>query len=90
LFTELTENEYVIGRVEECNVKFTPSQITEADLEKISRNHCKILKTATEVYLEDLSCNGTYVNSKKVRRHKRIILKNNIYISGTFSLTVTY
>jgi len=65
--------EYVIGRGEECNVKFTPSQITEADLEIISRTHCKISKTATEVYLQDLSRNGTYVNSKKVRRHKRII-----------------
>ena len=66
MFTELTENEYVIGRGEECNVKFTPSQITEADLETISRNHCKILKTAMEVYLDDLSRNGTYVNSKKI------------------------
>jgi len=81
LFTELTENEYAIGRGEECTVRFTPSEITEADLELISRTHCKISKTPTEVYLEDFSRNGTYVNRKKVRRHKRIILKNNDEIS---------
>ena len=77
MFTELTENEYIIGRGEECNIKFTFSQVTEA----ISRKHCKFVKTALEVYLEDISFNGTYVNGEKIGRRKRIILKNNDQIS---------
>jgi len=81
LFTELSENEYTIGRAQECKIKITYLEVKETVLGTISKKHCKIVKAAPEVYLEDLSFNGTYVNNEKIGKGKKRILKNNDQIS---------
>lgn len=55
-------------------------------LQTISKQHCKIVRTVVssgtpEVYLEDYSSNGTYVNSEKIGKGNKRILKNNDHIS---------
>jgi len=81
LFTELSDSEYTIGRAQECKIKISYLEVTEEVLQTISKKHCKIVKATPEVYLEDLSFNGTYVNSEKIGRGKKRILKNNDQIS---------
>lgn len=61
-------------------------EVREDILHTISKRHCKIVKAdilsaTSEVYLEDYSSNGTYVNSEKVGKGKKRILKNNDQIS---------
>jgi serine/threonine-protein kinase Chk2 len=77
----MTEKEYTIGRAQECNIKISCLEVKEAFLRTISRKHCKIVKTGSKVYLEDLSCNGTYVNGEIIGKDKKKILKNNDQIS---------
>jgi serine/threonine-protein kinase Chk2 len=81
LFTELSENEYTIGRAQDCKIKISYLEVEEDVLQTISKIHCKIVKAAPEVYLEDHSFNGTYVNSEKIGRGNRRILRNYDQIS---------
>lgn len=78
---DLCDNEYTIGRAEECNITITYLEVKEDVLLAISKRHCKIIKATPEVYLEDYSSNGTYVNSEKIGKGRRRILKNNDQIS---------
>lgn len=55
-------------------------------LQTISKRHCKIVRTdassaTREVYLEDYSSNGTYVNGEIIGKGNKRILKNNDHIS---------
>ena len=81
MFTELSEDEYTIGRSHKCNIKISYSEVKEDVLQTISKRHCRIVKATSEVYLEDYSFNGTYVNSEKIGRGNRKILKHNDQIS---------
>jgi serine/threonine-protein kinase Chk2 len=81
LFTELVENECTIGRAQECTIKISYLEVKEDVLQTISKKHCKIVKETSEVYLEDLSFNGTYVNNEKIGKGNRRILGNNDQIS---------
>jgi serine/threonine-protein kinase Chk2 len=81
LFTELSENEYIIGRADYCNVQITDSVVKEPLLQTISKKHCRIVKTMSGVYLEDYSSSGTYVNSEKIGKGNKRILKNSDQIS---------
>jgi serine/threonine-protein kinase Chk2 len=79
--TDLSDNEYTIGRAQDCNITISYLEVKEDVLHTISKRHCKIVRVTPEVYLEDYSSNGTYVNSEKVGKGNRRILKNNDQIS---------
>ena len=81
MFTELSEDEYTIGRAPDCKIKISYLEVTEDVLQTISKKHCKIVKATPEVYLEDYSVNGTFVNNEKIGRGKKRILKNCDQIS---------
>ncbi|KAJ9599094.1 hypothetical protein L9F63_010431, partial [Diploptera punctata] len=86
LSLDLSEDEYIVGRSDICSIKISKNEVNEKVLNTISKLHCKILKIDAspgipEVYLEDLSFNGTFVNGEKVGKSKRRILKNNDQIS---------
>jgi hypothetical protein len=81
LFTELAEDEYTIGRGDNCKIKITLAEVNETILQSVSREHCRIVRTASEVYLEDHSSNGTYVNFEKIGKDNKRILKNHDQIS---------
>jgi serine/threonine-protein kinase Chk2 len=81
LFTELSEDEYTIGRAHDCKIKISYLEVNASVLQTISKKHCKIVKATPEVYLEDYSFNGTYVNSEKIGRGNKRILKNHDQIS---------
>lgn len=77
----LSDDEYTIGRAQDCKIKISYLEVKEDVLYTISKRHCKIVKATPEVYLEDYSFNGTYVNSEIIGRGNRRILKNNDQIS---------
>jgi pSer/pThr/pTyr-binding forkhead associated (FHA) protein len=81
LFTELSVNEYTIGGAQECKIKISCLEVAVAIPQTISKKHCKIVKATPEVYLEDLSFNGMYVNSEKLEKARRELKKNNDPIS---------
>jgi serine/threonine-protein kinase Chk2 len=78
---DLSDNEYTIGRAQDCNITISYLEVREDVLHTISKRHCKIVKATPEVYLEDYSFNGTFVNSEKIGKGNRRILKNNDQIS---------
>ncbi|PSN46894.1 hypothetical protein C0J52_17562 [Blattella germanica] len=83
---DLTEEEYTVGRSNKCSVIFTNNEVKESVLSTISKLHFRIIKEQpskgiTEVYLEDFSSNGTFVNNENVGKGKRRILRNNDQIS---------
>ncbi|PNF41023.1 hypothetical protein B7P43_G08824 [Cryptotermes secundus] len=78
---DLSDDEYTIGRAQDCNITISYLEVKEDVLQTISKRHCKIIKVTPEVYLEDYSSNGTYVNSEKIGKGNRRILKNNDQIS---------
>jgi Uncharacterized conserved protein, contains FHA domain len=80
----LSEDEYTIGRANKCSILISNNEVKESVLNTISKSHCTIIKvhaTHDEVYLLDLSSNGTFINGEKVGKGKKRILKNNDQIS---------
>ncbi|KDQ97283.1 serine/threonine-protein kinase Chk2 [Zootermopsis nevadensis] len=83
---DLSDNEYTIGRAQDCSITISYLEVREDVLQTISKQHCRIVRTEVssgtpEVYLEDYSSNGTYVNSEKIGKGNKRILKNNDHIS---------
>ncbi|XP_064079942.1 serine/threonine-protein kinase Chk2-like [Macrobrachium nipponense] len=77
----LTNETYSFGRGN-VDHRFDSRQFNEQFLSAISKTHFRISrerKSATEVFvvLEDLSCNGTFVNQQLVGRGKKKILQSN-------------
>lgn len=77
----LTGDSYSFGRGN-VDHRFDSSQFNEQFLSAISKTHFRISrerKSAAEVFvvLEDLSCNGTFVNQQLVGRGKKKILQSN-------------
>lgn len=79
---DLVTEELTVGRNRrECTVTFT-------DL-RISARHCRLFRsssdipkgTSNEIFLEDLSSNGTFLNGKKLGKGKRGQVKNGDEIS---------
>jgi len=64
-----------------AKIKITHLEIKEAVLQTISNKQCRILKGTPEVYLEDLSFNGTFINGEIIGRGNKRILQNNDQIS---------
>lgn len=89
------EVSYLLQNLEstEFNKTFTPKtdvsfgrdasacSVVYPDLGTLSRVHCKIFSLGREVFLEDLSSNGTFVNGKSVGKKNRRILRHFDVIS---------
>ena len=74
----LTKDSHSFGRGK-VDHRFDSSQFDEQFLSAISKTHFRISherQSAAEVcvILEDLSCNGTYVNQQLVGRNKKKVL----------------
>lgn len=71
---DLTEKSVTIGRKSSCQIRVNHAAV--------SGEHCRILKVSDEdIFLEDLSSNGTFVENKKVGNGKRILLKHGSEIT---------
>ena len=61
----LIQNDAILGRSKECNLRIASGQV--------SRQHCKVLITDSEVYVKDLgSSNGTFVDGKRVPSGEKV------------------
>ncbi|KAJ4439911.1 hypothetical protein ANN_08041 [Periplaneta americana] len=80
---DLSDNEYSLGRAQDCTIRISRSHVKDDVLQTISKLHCKIVKSdsTSEVYLEDHSFNGTFVNNEKIGKGDKRILKNYDLIS---------
>ncbi|XP_046389739.1 ovarian-specific serine/threonine-protein kinase Lok-like [Ischnura elegans] len=81
---DLEHDSYTFGRLSSCDVVFSRN-MTNDHLQLVSKIHFKItrkqLASVFVVYLEDLSSNGTFVNSRKVGKGRKVPLVNNDLIS---------
>ncbi|XP_061418441.1 serine/threonine-protein kinase Chk2-like [Lethenteron reissneri] len=80
---DLVCEEYLFGRAPSCSVCFNDPHIRAClgDLySAYSSKHFRIYR-GQEVFLEDYSSNGTYINGEKVGKNKRHVLTNNAEIS---------
>jgi pSer/pThr/pTyr-binding forkhead associated (FHA) protein len=71
--------EITLGRLDAASATFPDVDLTpDNGLEKgISRRHARILRKASELYLEDLgSVNGTYLNGKRLTPYLPHALKS--------------
>ncbi|MCB0111296.1 MAG: FHA domain-containing protein, partial [Caldilineaceae bacterium] len=63
----VTELPCVIGRGDHCGVSLGKATSDK----RVSREHAKLEKKDTELYLTDLgTVNGTYIDGKKLQQHK--------------------
>ncbi|KAJ3147877.1 hypothetical protein HK101_002191 [Irineochytrium annulatum] len=68
---------YLIGRSKECDIVLSNQQ-------QLSKRHCLVFRetknengaVVEQIFVEDLSTNGTYVNNVRVANGKRVELKN--------------
>lgn len=67
-----------IGRAESCDIIIDKNKILVNDT-GISKEHCVITKDVVSgnVYITDLSKNGTFLNGVKIGKDNRNILKDN-------------
>jgi len=78
------KNDTMIGRGKECSLRIASSQV--------SRQHCKLMLSGTEVLIRDLgSSNGTYVNGKKIGKGVALTLNNkDIFAVGSYQFRVKF
>lgn len=80
----LSKNSYTFGRGD-ADHQFTKDHFDNSLLSAISKIHFRVSRETNisneVVLLEDLSCNGTFVNKKPVGRGKKVVLQNNDEIS---------
>ncbi len=83
-------NEVILGRSKKSeiitrNIPIAGESPWDNDTKKernirISSTHCKIGVTESEVWIKDLSTNGTYINSRKLEKDARIIEPHQNYL----------
>ena len=67
---ELAKSSYIIGRDKESDIVISNCKV-------ISGKHCKIFRDTSVVFIEDLSTNGTFINSDpKLGKNKKRILSS--------------
>ncbi|XP_065920782.1 serine/threonine-protein kinase Chk2-like [Dysidea avara] len=81
---ELVKDEYTFGRDSSCDHSFNVSAKKSVHFAAISKVHFRIFRVKEKsntskynVFLEDKSSNGTFVNGEKVGRGKKRVLNNN-------------
>jgi two-component system, cell cycle response regulator len=71
----LTSPEYILGRSVECSIHL--------DDKSVSRNHCRLFVTGSDVSISDLgSANRTVVNGESLSNSEPVRLKNNDQIKA--------
>ncbi|XP_072765279.1 myosin light chain kinase A isoform X2 [Anoplolepis gracilipes] len=84
---EMIRDSYTVGRAKSCDIVLTKNEIQEKWLNVISKVHFRIIRehfsNSNEfvIYLEDISCNGTFVDQVLVGRGNRVIITNNSEIA---------
>jgi hypothetical protein len=83
-------NEVILGRSKECDIVTRNVPVTGKPLwdnetmrnrnMKISSKHCKIGVTDNEVWIKDISSNGTFINSEKLKNDAKIIEPHKNYL----------
>ena len=78
------ERDAVIGRGADCNLRIASSSI--------SRHHCKISITPTEVFVRDLgSSNGTFVDGTQIEPNEDVLVPSGTKIAlGSVKFRVLY
>lgn len=61
---ELTEDIISIGRLKDCTIQINDK--------RLSGKHCHIEKRGDELFVKDLSTNGTYVKDVKIGKNKEL------------------
>ncbi|XP_071521157.1 serine/threonine-protein kinase Chk2 isoform X2 [Panulirus ornatus] len=77
----LINNSYTFGRGD-ADYRFSRDHFENAFLPAISKIHFRVSRewksnSEVVVVIEDLSCNGTFVNKQQVGKGKKMLLKNN-------------
>ena len=65
---ELSESAVTIGRLKDCDI--------EINDKRLSGKHCRLEKRENEVFLTDLSTNGTYVKDAKVGKNNEVQIED--------------
>ena len=58
----------------------------------VSRWHCRLQRYGSQLIVTDLgSCNGTYLNNRRLRAHRDYVVTHGTYLSlGTLTLVVLF
>ena len=73
---------FYIGRSEECNLR--------ANSDAISRRHCAIMVTETDVRIRDLgSRNGTFLNGERIEGEQKMQMGDQLRV-GPLEFLVTF
>ncbi|XP_057687334.1 serine/threonine-protein kinase Chk2 [Corythoichthys intestinalis] len=76
------EDEYLFGRDSKCNyVLDDPDHKGSLRFRIYSKKHFRIYKEGDQVFVEDLSNNGTFVDGDKIGRNKKFPLVNNAVLA---------
>ncbi|KAJ8949326.1 hypothetical protein NQ314_008246 [Rhamnusium bicolor] len=86
----IDKSSFKIGRGANCDVIIDKNKIPQNGYTNISKEHCLITKEPpdTNIYLKDLSKNGTYLNSTNIRKDKVILKDNDKIAMGQKNLDV--
>ncbi|XP_032242290.1 serine/threonine-protein kinase Chk2 isoform X2 [Nematostella vectensis] len=93
---ELIEDEYMFGRGSMNNCRFDATQFKlNAHYQAFSTKHLKIVRKQNnnngfDVFITDLSSNGTYVNGEKIGKNKTHVLNHNDEISLSVTKNKAY
>ncbi|XP_028270910.1 serine/threonine-protein kinase Chk2 [Parambassis ranga] len=74
------EDQYLFGRDSRCNYVLNDPENTER-FRIYSKKHFRIYREGSEVFVEDYSNNGTFVNGVKIGKDKKLPLTNNDVIA---------
>ncbi|XP_019741261.1 serine/threonine-protein kinase Chk2 isoform X2 [Hippocampus comes] len=79
---DCVEDEYLFGRDSKCNyVLDDPDHKGSLRFRIYSKKHFRIYREGTEVFVQDLSNNGTFVDGNKIGRNKKLPLVNNAVLA---------
>ncbi|XP_042070975.1 serine/threonine-protein kinase Chk2 isoform X1 [Haplochromis burtoni] len=82
LFTDCIEDQYLFGRDSKCNyVLEDPNDRNSRKFRIYSKKHFRIYREGSEVFVEDLSNNGTFLDGIPIGKDKKLPLVNNAVIS---------
>ncbi|KAK1892414.1 Serine/threonine-protein kinase Chk2 [Dissostichus eleginoides] len=76
------EDQYLFGRGSSCNYVLNDPDDTESKKFRIySKRHLRIYREGSEVFVVDLSNNGTFVDGIRIGKDKKLPLVNNAVIA---------
>ncbi|XP_041792576.1 serine/threonine-protein kinase Chk2 [Chelmon rostratus] len=79
---DCVEDQYLFGRDSKCNyVLDDPDHRGSKKFRIYSKKHFRIYREGSEVFVEDFSNNGTFVDGKLVGKGKKFLLVNNAVLA---------